>query len=274
MGGGGTRGGGGGGGERRARACGEEGVGFAGSGRDAEGLSGGQKIVEPVGQIRHQAVSRHHQMAGRKHHPVGQARAARRVQDGGQVAVDDPRPGTAWRVQEFRPGDARQAARPSILGRRAGRSVDQHHGLQGCHHGGGLRGHLVGQGLPTRRRGHQHPCPGVAQDVQHLWRLECGVDRHQHASSGRGREGSHHRFGPLVQVHGHPVAALQAQALKTRLDAVYRLGQFAVVQPWVRRCGLHQSQARLFGTAVTQDQVVQARRWRCRHPAHGKSMSC
>jgi hypothetical protein len=135
--------------------------------------------------------------------PFGLAGAARGIEDGRHVAVDDPVAALLAGLQQRVP--VQPGERTAAVGKRIG--VDQNHVPQIMAGGQGRR--QQGQSLG---RSDQRPDIAVAQDVGDLIGFQQGVERDKDAAGRARTKTGDHGFETLLEVDGDPLAALQRAA--------------------------------------------------------------
>ena len=185
-----------------------------------------------VAEILAHALAADEQVAVRQHDPLRLPGAPRRVEDRRHVEVD-PAP------LAVRP---RRRSAPSNRARAHGRS------------GGGSgtppttitcstdepSPQLVAKQLQPLRRRDQDADAAVAEDVADLMRAQQRVDRNEDAAGGRGAEERDDRLDPLVEVDGHPLAALEPELAQPGAEREQPVGKLGVGQRGVlegqRRC--------------------------------------
>ncbi|KFB73559.1 MAG: hypothetical protein AW09_001183 [Candidatus Accumulibacter phosphatis] len=114
--------------------------------------------------------------------------------------------GLCGRLQQIVPAQIGERSRA----RRQGVGIDQDDVPQIMAHGKSRR-----QQRQTFGRGDERPHIAVAHDVGHLFGLEQRVQRHKDATGGSAAKTRNDGFQPLLEVDGHPLAALQAEANET-----------------------------------------------------------
>lgn len=196
------------------------------AGIEGQGQGGQEDVVAVVLQVLGHAPGTTDDIPVTEDDALGPSGAARGVQDGGHVQVDDPVSRTKRGGLKVGPGQDTGERRRGLRGERPG--DDDVTEIMARRQG-------VLQGREALGGGHQNSDVAVAQDVADLIGLEEGIDRDENAACVAAGKGRDDRFRSFLEVDRDTLAAAQAHLDKGAGQGANAFRQAAIVQCAVAR---------------------------------------
>jgi len=212
-----------------------------------------QGVAGMVAEVARDAARARDEVAVREHDALRAAGAARGVEDGGDVGVDQAMPGARRRVEQRLPANDLQRWRQVRLGAGRRRRLGDDDMAQ-------AGDALQNQRRQPLRRGDERAGAAVVQDVGHLRRLEQRIQRHEDGARGGAAETRDDGLEALFEVDRHPLAALHTERQQTGREGVDVGLEFGVAQ----RCGAVGQRARGRRAAGGQRRQI-VKEGGCRH---------